>query len=85
MREERERDAIVLERLQELLPVKRQLDRIAALRAEGGPRDRLTSLPDDPEAALDRIATSRRRAERELAELDAARAEPERALRRFDD
>ena len=84
MRSERERDAIVLERTQELLPVKRQLDRIAALRAEGGPPEELTGLPGDLRAELRRLAERRGRCEADRDQLEESARAPRLAVQRFD-
>jgi uncharacterized protein YhaN len=48
VRERRHRDRAEVERAQSLLPVKRQLERISTLRAEGGPPEVLRGLPPDP-------------------------------------
>lgn len=47
VRRDLKRDRIVVERIQDLLPLKRQLDRVASLRLEGGARGDLAGLPDD--------------------------------------
>jgi uncharacterized protein YhaN len=51
-REERQRERLALERSQTLLPLKRRLDWIATLRAEGGDRAELAGLPPDPAERL---------------------------------
>jgi uncharacterized protein YhaN len=84
-RDARRRERAALERVQTLLPLKQQLDRVAALRAEGGDRALLDGLPSDPpsrRAALERdreAACARRDA------LDADVSDAEAALARFDE
>ncbi len=85
MRAERERDRVAVERVQELLPVKQQLDRVAALRTEGGLRDELSGLPSDPQARLDELESESERVRGRLASLDRDLDEPVATLARFDD
>jgi uncharacterized protein YhaN len=85
LREQRERDQIVLQRAQELLPVRRQLERIQALRLDGGAIEELDELPADPPAALRGLNETRTRLEEGLRELEQAEVEPKAAMRRFDE
>jgi uncharacterized protein YhaN len=85
MRSEREREIIVVERAQELLPVKRQLERVDSLRAAGGPKEELAELPDDVPASLEELARRRERCERDLAEAHDAARIPQLAVERYDD
>jgi len=80
LRTERSRDELVLGRIQELLPIKRRLDRIASLRASGGPRDELEELPADLADALKRLATERRQLTQQIAEVDDDRQAPEERI-----
>lgn len=84
-REQRERDQIVLRRAQELLPVRRHLDRIRALRAEGGAAEELAGLPADPVEALRGLSEDRTRLARSLREIEEAEAEPTAVVGRFDE
>jgi uncharacterized protein YhaN len=74
-----------LDRLQELVPVRRQLQRIAALEAEAGASRLLDGLPRDPGAELSagegRVRTLRDR----LADVAAERQAPSSAVEAFDD
>jgi len=85
LREERQRERLAVERVQSLLPVHRQLQRITTLRAEGGPRDELRDLPADAPRRLTDLesesAELRSRAESVVQEL----AEPQATLARFGD
>lgn len=85
LREERQRERLAVERVQSLLPVHRQLERITTLRAEGGPRDEMRDLPADAPRRLTDLerecAELRSRAESVVREL----AEPQATLARFDD
>jgi hypothetical protein len=83
-REDRQRERASVERSQELLPLKRQLDRIDALRAEGGPRADLARMPDDPAGRLRELDEESRRLR---AALEAAAREvvaPTEAIEAFD-
>ena len=78
-RVERHRGRAAVERVQTLLPVKRQLERIASLRAEGGDRKLLGGIPGDPlarlaalEADLDVARSRRETLGSELAECEAS-------------
>lgn len=69
-RRDRFQDKVNLERVQELLPVKRQLDRIAALRIEGGNRDDLIGLPDRPKETIELLEADRKRLTGELDTIE---------------
>ena len=85
LREERQRERLAVDRVQSLLPVHRQLQRIAALRSEGGPRHELKGLPADAPLRFTELegkcAELRARAEAVVREL----AEPLATADRFDD
>jgi uncharacterized protein YhaN len=74
-----------LDRLQELVPVHRQLQRISALESDAGASRLLDGLPRDPDAELSageaRVQTLRNR----LADVAAERQAPSRAVDSFDD
>lgn len=84
VREDRNRDRAVVERVTELLPLKRRLERIESLRATGGARDELAGLPDDPARELDRLRAERSRLRGRLEEARDDMVEPRAALERFD-
>lgn len=84
-RQDRMRDKLAVDQVQDLLPVKRQLERITELRREGGPRDRLAGLPPDLASRRQELASRHRRLEAELEEMDARVKEPEAIIARFDD
>jgi uncharacterized protein YhaN len=85
LRGERARSEVVLERVQELLPVRRQLERIAELRTTGGPRDELAGLPEDPAESLRRLDEEQDRLKREMRRLATDRVAPARVTARWDD
>ncbi len=85
LRTERTRDDLVLERIQDLLPVKQRLDRIAALRASGGPRGELTDLPADLADVLKRFETERRQLVQQITEVEDDRQTPAERVRHYDD
>jgi uncharacterized protein YhaN len=60
VRERRQLDRAEVERAQSLLPVKRMLERIATLRAEGGPTQLLRGLPPDPPGRFAELRDRRR-------------------------
>jgi len=70
-RERRQLDRAEVERVQSLLPVKRQLERVSALRAEGGPREALLALPSDPPARFAELEEEREALARQTEELEA--------------
>jgi uncharacterized protein YhaN len=74
-----------LDRLQELVPVHRQLQRISALEADAGASRLLDGLPRDPATDLStweaRVRTLRER----LADVAAERQAPSTAVEAFDD
>lgn len=75
-RRERQRVLVELERLEELVPVRRQLQRIASLRAEAGDPAALEGLPADPAEALSLARRRTRELSARLADLDAERSGP---------
>lgn len=79
----RQRDKLVVEQMQELLPVKRQLDLIDELRTRGGSRGELAGLPEDPQAELERLEADAARLDESLAKLDRAMATPAAVIERF--
>ncbi len=85
LRTERERDDVVLERIQDLLPVKRQLERIASLRASGGPREALRTLPADPRGEATRLDEGLARVDASLDRLSAEQARPAEIVARYDE
>ena len=84
VRRDLKRDRIVVERVQDLLPLKRQLDRVVALRLEGGSRAELDGLPDDLTVRLDAIDNEVTRLEGRLVAIDDDLAEPKRTVAAFD-
>jgi len=84
VRERRQRDRISVERAQLLLPAKHQLERIAALREEGGARDELTGLPEDPAARLRELQEECSAVEGRLADIEAELAEQQATVADFD-
>jgi len=85
VRSDRQRDKVVVERMQELMPVKRQLDRVAALRAAGGPRTELLGLPDDLRGEVARREKEGVGLREKVSDLDHEIAELEAIVGRFDD
>jgi uncharacterized protein YhaN len=83
VRAERQRDRVAVERVQELLPLKRQFDRIATLRIEGGAQEELVGLPEDPKARIEVLETEANQLGRQLAALDRALGAPRHALESF--
>jgi len=83
-RQDRGRDRAVVERMTDLLPLKRQLERIESLRATGGSQAELAGLPDDPAEELARLRTARTRLRSQLQEARSGEAEPRAAIERFD-
>ncbi len=82
-REARQRERVAVERVQELLPVRRQLLRIAALRESAGPPEALRGLPDDPASRVEHLIRRLRELDDRRAEIETARLEPEAALAAF--
>jgi uncharacterized protein YhaN len=85
VRAERHRLRDLVDRLQTLLPLERQLDRIGALRAEGGDRSVLQGLPEDPLERLAALEAERTAACSQLSSLDAELADCNATLHAFDD
>jgi uncharacterized protein YhaN len=84
LRGERAQAELVLERVQELLPIKQQLERIAELRNAGGPRDDLVDLPAELDQTMARLTEDRQRLAGELARLDDDRNAPQAVAARWD-
>jgi len=82
-REARQRERLAVERVQELLPVRRQLRRIASLRAEAGPPESLHELPEDPVGHLAHLERERTTAMDRRGELEAEMQEPARSVAAF--
>lgn len=85
LREERQRNRVALERIQSLLPVRRQLVRIAGLRGEGGVRGDLDGLPDNPRARFQELTADLERLRKRVEQVEHETVEPEAAISRFDD
>ncbi len=79
------RDKIVVDRVYELLPLKRQLDRVAALREDGGPRAELEGLPAEPQTRAIELERECRHLAAALQATEEDLAEPEGIIARFDD
>ena len=84
VRHDLKRDRIVVERVQDLLPLKRQLDRVAALRHEGGARAELDGIPEDVAARLETIEDDVTRLRVRLVAIDDDLTEPKRSVAAFD-
>jgi uncharacterized protein YhaN len=84
LRQERQRHRVAVERIQSLLPLRRQLLRIDSLRAKGGPPEELRDLPPDPEATLAALEQERRRALDRLTSLEGELLDPDEILASFD-
>jgi len=69
-REDRQRDRLAIEQAQELLPIRRQLARIDALRLEGGLRQELAGLPERPDARVRELTGHRASLGNELSEIE---------------
>jgi uncharacterized protein YhaN len=74
-----------IERAQTLLPLERQLTRIAALRAEGGRRDLLDGLPEEPVERLASLEAERTTACARLGALDAELADLQTIVSAYDE
>lgn len=85
VRRDLKRDRIVVERVQDLLPLKRQLDRVAALRREGGPRAELDGLPNDLVSQLESLEDEVTRLRGRLSAVDDDLASPVRTMEAFSD
>ncbi len=75
-RRDRQRVLVELERLQELVPVRSQLQRIDSLLEEAGDPSALEGLPADPAAALVLAQRRTRELSARLADVDAERSGP---------
>jgi uncharacterized protein YhaN len=71
LREQRQVDRAEVEQSQSLLPIRRQLQRIATLRADGGEYDELRGLPPDPVARLSELEAELTELEREERGLES--------------
>jgi len=83
VRAERQEHRLVLDRVQTLIPVRRQLVRIDALRVEGGDRAPLDALPPDPAADLGALRADVARLQEHLSLLDVELRDPQAALAAF--
>ncbi len=79
-REDRQCERIAVERVQDLLPIRRQLRRIETLREQAGSPEALTHLPSDPAGALRAFARRGDELTRRCAGLEQEAREPERIL-----
>lgn len=84
-RADRHRDKLAVDRVQELIPVKRQLQRIEELKEEAGDEIELQGLPGDLVEHRRRLAERCRRLAGDVDELDAELAGPRAALERYDE
>ncbi len=75
-REARQRERLAVDRVQDLLPVRRQLQRIDALREEAGPPEALRGLPEDPEGRLEALERGRSESLRRRHEIEGETIEP---------
>lgn len=83
-RADRQAHRVAVDRVQSLLPVRRQLSRIASLREEGGEREELRGLPADPKAELAALQGDQERLSAQLTSLEQELQDPEAAVARFD-
>ncbi len=83
-RAERHREKLVVERAQELLPLKRQLERIETLRRSGGPRSDLVELPEDLVGHRGALVDRRETLTRDLQALDEDLGAPQATIADFD-
>jgi len=81
----RHRDRAAVERVQTLLPLKQQLDRIAALRAQGGALAQLDGLPAEPAERLATLQAEMETQHARRATLQADLAEQVTAAADFDE
>jgi uncharacterized protein YhaN len=75
VRAERHEVRATLDRVQTLIPLERQLARVASLRVEGGDRRLLDGLPEEPLERLDALESERASACARLGSLEAELAE----------
>ncbi len=75
-REERQRERLAVERVRELLPVRRQLRRIETLRSQGGPSETLEGLPADPPRRMAELSTRIEQLSTRRADLEQEAREP---------
>ncbi len=83
-RAERHKEKLVVERVQELLPLKRQLERIESLRRAGGPRSDLVDLPDDLVGHRTSLVERRAQLDREMSALNEDLRAPRAVIDAFD-
>lgn len=84
-RAERHKEKLVVERVQELLPLKRQLERIDTLRRAGGPRSDLVELPEDLVGHRTTLVERREALDRQLQALDEDLRAPAAVIEEFGD
>jgi uncharacterized protein YhaN len=82
-RQARQLARLAVERVQALIPIRAQLERIDALREDAGPLEPLQGMPADPPKELVVLRDRTDRLERRRSELRAERADPEAALAAF--
>jgi uncharacterized protein YhaN len=80
VRGERHQLRAAVDRMQTLIPLERQIDRIESLRAEGGERELLRGLPDDPLQKLAALEAERSTSCARLGKLEAELADQDRAI-----
>lgn len=80
---DRLREKVAVDRMQELIPLKRQLDRIDELRRAGGPRGELHDLPTDLAGHRRELVVQSERWSQALRELELEMAAPEAAAAAF--
>jgi uncharacterized protein YhaN len=83
-REQRHRNRVAIERAHSLLPIRKQRDRIEALRAQGGDRNALAALPLDPPARLAQLEAEQTRLQRRRGAVDAELSAREADIAAFD-
>ncbi|MGE0158464.1 MAG: AAA family ATPase [Gemmatimonadales bacterium] len=84
VRAERHRMREAIDRVQIQLPLRRQIERVASLRAEGGDRASLDGLPDDPLERFEALESERAASCARVATLDAELGELGAAVAAFD-
>ena len=85
MRRERHELREAIDRVQTIIPLERQLARITSLRAEGGNRNLLDGVPEEPLQRLDALEAERSTACARLGSLDAELADLEAVVRAYDE
>ena len=84
LRADRQEDRVAVERVQSLLPLRRQMARIASLREKGGAREELRYLSADPGAELADVGADQDRLSLRLASLERELRDVEAVAARFD-